>query len=83
MTRDRDQLRDEITLREASLEDARRERDRGELSDQEFDAIDQRERRALHEARAALSALETADVAPARASTPRRRRRGWLVVALG
>ena len=78
MSPDPRRLRDEISLREASLADAAREHDAGELGDDEFHAIDERERAALARARAELSA---SDVSP----TPRvvrLRRRRWLVTAL-
>jgi len=39
MKRDAAQLRDEIRLREASMRDASRERDAGELSPEQFAAI--------------------------------------------
>ncbi len=78
MSPDARQWRDEILLREASLADARRERDAGELSAEEFDAIDQREERALTRARAALEAFEmTQESLPA----TRRRRRSLLLVS--
>ncbi|MFI5035982.1 MAG: hypothetical protein ACHQFZ_07245 [Acidimicrobiales bacterium] len=78
MSRDAQLWRDEIALREASLADARREVAAGELSPEEFAAIDERERRALARARAALEAFGD-DEAPAR--PVRRRRRSLLFVA--
>ena len=79
MIRDAAQLHDEIRLREASLRDASRERDAGELSDQQFDAIAKREGSALEVARNELSALLVAvDETPVRRRTRRTR---WLVVA--
>jgi tetratricopeptide (TPR) repeat protein len=69
------QLRDEIALREASLADARREFDAGELSEAEVAAIEVRERAALERAHALLAALS--DASPRRL----RRRRKWLLVA--
>ncbi len=68
------QLRDEIVLREASLADARREFDAGELSEADVTAIEVRERAALERARASLATLT--DASPRR---PRRRRK-WLLV---
>jgi hypothetical protein len=79
MNRDASQLRDEIRLREASLRDASRERDAGELSDESFDAIQRREGSALEVARHELSALlVNVDEAHVRRRTRRTR---WLVVA--
>jgi len=57
MNRDAAQLRDEIRLREASLRDASRERDEGELTAEQFDAIERREGFALEVARNELGAL--------------------------
>jgi len=71
-------LRDEIALREASLADAQREHDSGELSDAAFNAIHARESAALERARALLAASDVA--APPRGARVRRRR--WLVTAL-
>jgi hypothetical protein len=80
MKRDAAQLRDEIRLREASLSDASRERDAGELSPDQFDAIDRREVTALEAARAELATLmASADPTTRR---HRRRRTRWLVLAL-
>ena len=63
MTRDESQLLDEISLREASLLDARRELDSGDLGADAFGAIEQRDQTALALARAQLQALrdETRD----------------------
>jgi len=80
MKRDAAQLRDEIRLREASLSDASRERDAGELSSDQFATIELREGAALEMARNELNTLlASADATPAR---HRRRRTRWLVVAL-
>lgn len=80
MKRDAAQLRDEIRLREASLNDAERERDAGELNADQFDAIRQREGVALDAARNELGALiVNVDATQARR---RVRRTRWLVVAL-
>lgn len=77
------QLRDEIRLREASLEDAHREQLAGELSSEEFAVIVERESRALSRAHHSLDALATAVLVDASGSTVRRRhRRSRLVVAL-
>ena len=81
-------LLDEIRLREASLEDARREHALGELSDEDFSAINERESAALDIARRSLD-----EVSRSQTTTPldatrgarhpaRRRRRSRLIVAL-
>ena len=80
MKRDVAQLRDEIRLREASLSDASRERDAGELSSDQFEAIERREGASLESARNELGNLMVSvEAVPARR---RRRRTRWLVVAL-
>ncbi len=82
MSRDPSQLRDEIALREASLADAARELDAGELSHEQFATIAKRETAALDQARRDLEAL---DVVPAPTETtgrPRVRRARWLVLAI-
>ena len=79
MSRDVAQLRDEIRLREASLRDASRERDAGELTGEQFEAIERREGFALEAARDELSAL-LANVHE-RHGGRRTRRTRWLVVA--
>jgi len=74
------QLLDEIALREASLDDARRELAAGELGADQFAVIEEREVRGLDAARQRLAELEATPVA---AHAPaRRRRRPLLVVAL-
>jgi hypothetical protein len=79
MNRDAAQLRDEIRLREASLRDASRERDAGELSADQFDDIARREGVALERARNELGELMVSvDTTHARR---RKRRARWLVVA--
>ena len=77
------QLRDEIRLREASLDDARREHHSGELSDEELTIIIEREGAALLRARNELSAVvsATATTHSKPAATHRRPRR-YLMVAL-
>ncbi len=70
-------LRDEIALREASLTDAHREFDAGELDAATFDAIVAREEAALRRAREALP-----KVAEPVVKVRRRRRTSRLVVAL-
>ena len=80
MKRDAAQLRDEIRLREASLRDATRERDEGELSTDQFEAIERREGAALETARNELGALMVSvDATRVRHRTRRTR---WLIVAL-
>ncbi|HVA70533.1 MAG TPA: hypothetical protein VNF08_04330 [Acidimicrobiales bacterium] len=79
MTRDAQQLRDEIALREASLFDARRELANGELSSSEVASIEARELLALDVARRALGELTPEGP---RRSPARRRRRWMLLVAL-
>lgn len=81
MKRDANQLRDEIALREASICDARGERNSGELSDEQFTLIRDRESSALERARAELVRVERAPLALAR-SRPRIRRRRWLILAV-
>ena len=80
------QWRDEIRLREASLEDARRENARGELSDEDFASIEGREVAALERARQSLDQMTAAAASTSPALemgvTPRRRKRSRLVVAL-
>jgi len=73
------QLRDEIALREASLADARRELDAGDLSREDYEAIATRERAAIEHLRTGLDDLARESVAPV---APRRRRKRWLVVSL-
>ncbi len=80
MNRDAAQLRDEIRLRVASMREASREGDAGELSPDQFDVIERREGAALEAARNELGALMVnADATEARR---RVRRTRWLVVAL-
>jgi cytochrome c-type biogenesis protein CcmH/NrfG len=79
MSRDVEQLRDEIALREASMADAKKEHAAGELSDAQFESITDREEAALEKARRELREHESLEpVAPRR----RVRRTRWLVVAL-
>ena len=80
MKRDAAQLHDEIRLREASLRDALGERDAGELSSGQFEAIQRREGAELERARDELGALMVSvDATHVRARTRRVR---WLVLAL-
>lgn len=76
MRRSEQQILDEIALREASLADARRERDAGELSAIEAATIEARETVALAKARDEL--IELARVGTR--GRPSRRRRTWLLV---
>ncbi len=82
------QLLDEIRLREASLDDARREHASGELADTDFASIVERESAALDLVRAELATMASATAPPPATSpasssnAPRRRRRSRLVVAL-
>jgi hypothetical protein len=80
MKRDAAQLRDEIKLREASLRDALREHDEGELSADQFASIRQREGAALESARNELGELMVS--VDAQRLRHRTRRTRWLVVAL-
>jgi hypothetical protein len=79
MNRDAPLLRDEISLRQASLVDARRELAAGELSDEEFAAIAQREQAAIDVANEKLVALAQS---PAQTSQRRVRRQRYLLVAV-
>ncbi len=81
------QLRDEIRLREASLDDARREHAAGELSDSEVAQIVRREEEALVGARRELDELlaseaSTPPAPPSTTGVARRHRRALLLVAL-
>jgi hypothetical protein len=80
MNRDAAQLRDEIGLREASLRDATRERDAGELSTEQFESIARREGAALETARNELGTLMVS--VEATRARGRTRRTRLLVVAL-
>jgi len=73
------QLLDEIELREASLSDASREKDAGELSEPEYVAIAARESEAIARARDALRELGEQVTTPL---APRVRRTRYLVVGL-
>jgi tetratricopeptide (TPR) repeat protein len=80
------QLLDEIRLREASLDDAGRERDAGELADADYSAIVEREKRALAQARhdlekLAVRAEDVASVVPT-GSAVRHRPRSRLLISL-
>lgn len=82
MSRAEQQLRDEIMLREASLLDARKEHDAGELSSAELEFIQVREHEAIARANVALDEL-VAQVNVVRAPTAGRvRHRRLLVVGL-
>ena len=73
MTRRRD-LDDEISLREASLRDARREYEAGDLTSDELAEIEARDLAALARAREELSELSESVEAPTTNPSPRRRR---------
>jgi tetratricopeptide (TPR) repeat protein len=79
MNRDAAQLRDEIRLREASLRDALRERDAGELTADQFADIRGREGLALENSRNELAVLMLS--VEATEVRRRKRRARWLVVA--
>lgn len=80
MSRAEQQLRDEIALRRASLDDARRERAAGELPEREYLLIEAREEEAILRATRSLDELATAP--PASPPRPRVRRTRYLVVGL-
>jgi hypothetical protein len=82
MSRDPGQLRDEIALREASLWDAARELDAGELSREQFATIAQRETARLDQARRDLEAMHAAPAETDSTKRPRVRRVRWLVLAI-
>jgi len=77
--RDEERLANEIALREASLRDARNELEGGELTSEQFAAIETRERRAIDAAREHLAALEHVASDP---PVTRVRRTRWLVLGL-
>jgi len=79
---DVNRLRDEIALRTASLDDARREFETGELSEEQFHAIRNRESVAIERVRADLVTLNNASPEIAAPSRVRVRRARWLVLAL-
>lgn len=79
MNREEQQLRDEIALREASLGDAKREFESGELTKERYEAIVSREETAIVLASDKIGSL----VAPAPKVPVRRiRKKRWLVVAI-
>ncbi|HEV3186497.1 MAG TPA: hypothetical protein VGZ04_00455 [Acidimicrobiales bacterium] len=80
MKRSEQQIRDEITLREASLADARRELEAGELTKLQAATIEAREEVAL---RLAYEELGEATSDDARRRPTRRRRRWVLLMGLG
>jgi cytochrome c-type biogenesis protein CcmH/NrfG len=80
VSRDEQQLRDEIALRESSLADAQREYRAGELSQSALEAIEQRERDAIERATRTLQELASAQ--PATTALARVRRTRYLVVGL-
>lgn len=78
MARSRESLSDEISLREASVADARVEFEKGELSNEEFERISARENAAVATLREEFARADSAR----EETSPRRRRRWQLVVAL-
>jgi hypothetical protein len=80
MNRDESLLRDEIALREASLDDAQREVAAGELSAESFTAIQSREHAAISQAHEKLAELSRQD--PGAPKSGRRRRARYLTTAL-
>jgi cytochrome c-type biogenesis protein CcmH/NrfG len=80
MSRREQQVRDEMTLRQASLDDARREVLAGELSEAEFLTIERREEAALERAGRDLEAL-LANTST-QVSRPRVRRTRLLVIGV-
>jgi hypothetical protein len=80
MKRDAAQLRDEIGLREASLRDASRELDAGELSADQYEVIQRRESAALERSRNEFAEMMVSvDATRVRGRTRRVR---WLVLAI-
>jgi tetratricopeptide (TPR) repeat protein len=90
VTSELESLRDEIALRQASIADARAERDAGELTEAQFTELEARELVSIEHASAALETLEANfPITPAveAATSPptrpaRRHRRGYLIIAL-
>ncbi len=88
MSSERDMLQDEIVLRRASISDARREFELGELDAHEYGAVQERELIAIarcEQQLAALGALSGAlstHAAPTPGLTPRKHRRALLAFAL-
>jgi tetratricopeptide (TPR) repeat protein len=85
---EREALLDEIDLRRASIEDARRELADGELTAQQFSELERKELDAIERCETSLSELNLASLGTASSGTPevrrsaRRHRRTLLVVAL-
>jgi hypothetical protein len=80
LNRSEQQIRDEVTLREASLADARRELAAGELTAIQAATIEAREEIAL---RSLYEELSTATIDQVRRRPARRRRRWFLLTGLG
>jgi len=80
MSRAREQLVNEVALREASLFDAQRELESGELSPEQFAAIERREHEAIRAAKRSLAEL---DETPGSAQARRVRKKRWLVLGIG
>jgi len=79
MSRLREQLENEVTLREASLADAVREHHSGELSKEQFERISERESLAIS---VASEKLRTLEQEPPPSSIARVRKKRWLVAGL-
>ena len=79
MNREEQVLRDEITLREASLQDAKRELEAGELSQSDYEQICAREEKAIATALEKISALTNA---VPKVAVRRIRKKRLLVVAI-
>lgn len=82
MNRDVQRLLDEVTLREASLRDARSEFEANELTAAEFAILEERERTALASLADRIAQLATEAATEPAAASGRRRRRSLLVTAL-
>lgn len=82
MSRAEQQLRDEIALREASLADARSEHAAGELSSEELEVIEVREREGIARAALELEELRVPESTEVAARTGRTRHARLLVVGL-
>ena len=78
---ERREIEDELALREASLADARREFDAGELSDAALATIEARERAAIATLAKRAAAIREPEARVQDRPVVRVRRRRWLVVA--
>lgn len=82
MSHDINQWHDEIALRQASLADARKELEGGELSAEDFAAIEARELKAIALANVAMTAFALRPEIDDAQRRPRARRRSLLLVAV-